>query len=103
MSTTKYVLLGALGVAALLLLTTDKGKKLRGDFADLAKDNAKKWKKSFGKMSASAAETVDELKDMLTSEVDGLTGDARERIENIVASATNSGRKLKKNVGNHVA
>ena len=101
MSTTKYVLLGALGVAAVLLLTTDKGKKLRGDFTDLAKDNAKKWKKNFGKMGSTASDAIDDLKEMLSSEIEGLSDDARERIEAIVHGSAKTAAKVKKAAANH--
>ena len=103
MRTTKYVLFAALGVAAVLLLTTDKGKEMREDMEDVAKKNAKKWKEKLAKIGSSTSDTIADLKDMLSSEIEGLSDDARERIEAIVSGAAKSSNKIKKNVSKQLS
>lgn len=99
MKTTKFVLFAALGVAAVLFLTSDKGKEMREDLAD----NAKKLKKKLGKMGSGATDTLAELKEMLGNEIEGLSDDARERIETIISSGTKTAGKLKKNVSQQLS
>ena len=101
MRTTKYVLFGALGVAALLLLTSDSAKKMRDGLDKKAMANAEKWKSRLSKMGSSAAGTLDELRELLSAEIEGLSDDARQRIENIVNGSTKSAAKLKR-AANHM-
>ena len=100
MRTAKYLLFGALGVAAVLLLTSEKARKVRLDLEDKAKDNADKWKEKLASMGNSASKTVGELKELLGSEMEGLSDDARERIERVLNKSARSANGLKKNISN---
>ncbi len=95
MRTTKYVLFAALGVATLLLLTSDTAKDLRDDLEEGAKKNAKKWKNKLARIGSSTADTVADLKEMLSSEIEGLSDDARARIEAIIDGTAKSSSKIK--------
>lgn len=97
MNNLKYALFAGLGVATLLLLTTDRGKKIRENVADKAKDNAQRWKERLTRMGAGAADRLDELKDLLSTEVEGLGDDARARIEKIVNGTTKTLKKAATN------
>lgn len=96
MSTTKFVLFGALGVAALLLLTSERARKIRVDIEDKAKENADLLKDKIWSLTGSASHTVTELKEMLADEVEGLSADARTRIEAILNKTAKSTNGLKK-------
>src|SRR5471030_1268614 len=98
MRTTKYVLFTALGIAAVLLLTSDSAKEMREELEEAAKKNAKKWKSKLSKMGADTADTIADLKDMLSNEIEGLSDDARERIEGILDGTAKSASRIKKNV-----
>ncbi len=103
MNTTKYVLFAALGVAAVLLLTSDKAKDLRDDLEANALKNAKKWRKKFGKISTDATDKLADLKNMLTDEIEGLSDDARERIEGILNESSKTAGKMKANVSKQMS
>lgn len=103
MRTTKYVLFAALGVAALLLLTSDTAKDMRDDLEEKAKKNAKKWKNKLSKMSVDTSDTIADLKDMLSNEIEGLSDDARERIETILDGSAKSAGKVKKNISKQLS
>lgn len=102
-STMKYLLLGALGLTVAALLTTDKAKELREGMQDAAMKRAKKLQKKLGKLGASTIDSVSDLKDMLSSQIEGLTDDARERIEKILDTATQEGGKAKKNLAEQLS
>lgn len=99
MNTTKYLLFTALGVAAVLLLTSDRAKELR----DEAEDNAKKWAVKFKRISNGTGDTLAELKNLLSNEIEGLSDDARERIENIINGTTKSVKKAGKNLNSQLS
>ncbi len=103
MQTAKYLIWTALGVAAVLLLTSDKARGLRTDLEDKAMDNAKKLRKRLGKMGNSASGTLSELRDILSDEVEGMSDDTRTRLQNIVKGTTKSAGKLKKNLSSEMA
>ncbi len=92
MRTSKLLLLAAVGGAVALLLTTEKGKKIRRNIAD----NAEDWK---DQLNDYATDTLASLKKMVSKEVDGLTDDARAQISDLVAEGTKAGKKVKKTVG----
>lgn len=94
MNTTKYVLFGALGVAALLLLTSDKAKELRNDLDD----RAKKLTDKLMKAGNNTATTLAELRELLNNEIEGLSDDARQRIENILNGTSKNMSKMKRQV-----
>jgi len=62
MSTAKFLLYTALGVAAVLLLTSDKAKEVRDDLEDKAKDRAKQWKEKWSKVASDTNGMVSDLK-----------------------------------------
>jgi len=99
MGPNKIFLFAAVGVAAVLLLTSDKAKELRND----AEDNAKKWKKKFYKLAGSTADSVTDLKDIIGSEIEGLGDDARERIMTILNESGKSGKRIKKNISGQLS
>lgn len=102
MRTTKYVLFGALGIAAVLLLTSEKARKIRLDIEDKTKDSADKWKDRLRNIGSSASHTLAELRDLLSTEIEGLSDDARERIEHVLNGTARSANGLKKNVKNQL-
>jgi gas vesicle protein len=103
MRTTKYVLFAALGIAAVLLLTSDAAKDMRDDLEEKAKKNAKKWKGKLNKMGSDTADTISDLKDMLSNEIEGLSDDARERIETILNGSAKSATKIKGNLSKQLS
>ena len=103
MRTTKYVLFAALGIAAVLLLTSDTAKEMRDDLEEKARKNAKKWKSKLSKMGADTSDTISDLKDMLSNEIEGLSEDARERIEGILDGTAKSVNKVKRNISNQLS
>lgn len=103
MQTAKYVLFGALGVAAVLLLTSAKARQIREELEDKAKDNAEKWKGRLWTMGSNAKNTLADLRDLLDSEIEGLSEDARAKIESVLNKADSSANGLKKNIANKLA
>jgi DNA anti-recombination protein RmuC len=100
MRTTKFILFGALGVAAVLLLTSERARKIRVDLEDQAKTNADKWKEKLASMGNSANKSLAELRELLDSNLDGITDEAKERIEKILNKSARSANGLKKNISN---
>ncbi len=72
MRTSSWLLLGAAAGAVALLLTTERGKKIRHDISD----NLGDWKDQLGKMTHKGK---NKLKKMATSEMDGLSNGALTR------------------------
>ena len=62
MKTVKYFLYAALGVTAILLLTSDRAKEVRDDLEDKAMDKAKKWKAKWSKLANDGNGMVADLK-----------------------------------------
>lgn len=102
MRTTKYILFGALGVAAVLLLTSGRARKVREDLENKAKENATKWKGKLWNIGGSANKTLSELRDLLNSKVEGLSEDARAKIEAILSKTASSADGHKKNISNQL-
>ncbi|MCW3122730.1 MAG: hypothetical protein JWQ38_2222 [Flavipsychrobacter sp.] len=103
MRTTKYVLFAALGLAAVIFLTSDTAKELREDLEANAKKNAKKLKKKFGKIGSDATDKLADLRDMVSNEIEGLSDDARERIESILNDTAKTAGKVKANAGKQLS
>lgn len=61
MTTLKYLLYTSLGIAAVLLLTSDKAKDIRDKVEERAKENAKLLKSKLSRMR-SATDGVTDLK-----------------------------------------
>ena len=91
---TKYVLFGAVGLAAILLLSTDQAKELR----EAAMQKAKDLRKRLRKLNDGASDAVADFRDMMGSEMEGLSDDARERIETILEKAKKDVEKIKKSL-----
>jgi len=91
MNTLKFLALAGLGVAGVLLLTTDKGKELRGNIAD----TAGKWGKKLRKSAGENLDRLNELKDMVGDEISGLSDDARSRIMQILDESAKVGKSMK--------
>ncbi len=98
MRTTKYVLFEALGIGAILLLTSDRARKLRMQLDEKAKENADLLKDKLWLFNDSAGHTVAELKELLKDEVEGLSDNARAKIEQILDKASVKANGLKKDL-----
>ena len=103
MRTTKYVLFAGLGIAAVILLTSDRAREIREDIEDNARKNAKKWKQKLANIGNEASDTLADLKNMLSCEIEGLSDDARKRIEHILNDTTKSAAKIKSNVSKQLS
>jgi F0F1-type ATP synthase membrane subunit b/b' len=103
MRATKYLLFAGLGVAALLLLTSDKAVELREELEENAKENAKKWRQKLAWMGNDTSDKLADLRSLLASEIDGLSDDARQRIENIIDGTTKTAGKIKKNLNSQLS
>lgn len=95
MATGKILLFTALGVGAVLLLTSERARNIRKDLEDKAKDNADKWKDKLSNMSTTANKKLGKLRDLLSDEVEGLGYDARNKIENILNDVSEKTDKMK--------
>lgn len=98
MRTTKYLLFGALGIGAILLLTSERARKLRVQLDDTARENANLLKDKLLVFGGSASHTLAELRQLLESEVDGLSDDARAKIEQILNKVSTKTNGLKKDL-----
>jgi gas vesicle protein len=103
MRTTKYLLFAGLGIAAVILLTSDRAREIREDIEDNAKKNAKKWKQKLANIGNETSDTLADLKNMLSCEIEGLSDDARERIEHILNDTTKTADKIKSNVSKQLS
>lgn len=75
-----------LGLAVGLLIAPEKGEDTR----DAIADTAEKWKDKFNRLVGRAGARLDDLKSMLGNEIEGLSEDARNKIQKIL-SESNSG------------
>lgn len=81
----------ALGAAVALLLTTDKGKEWRDDLVD----NADEWRKKLKKLARTAGSELSDLRERVSAELDGVSGEARKRIQQILDEAGDVSEKAK--------
>lgn len=95
----KIIVLAAFAGAIVALFTTDKGKELRDDIQDAAGD----WSDSLSDLLDKASCTVDDLKQMVSKEIAGLSKDAREHIQSIIEESVKSGKKMKQTATNGLA
>ncbi len=98
MRTTKYVLFGALGIGAILFLTSERARKLRMQLDEKARENADLLKDKLWLFNDNAGHTVAELKELLKDEVEGLSDNARAKIEQILDKASVKANVLKKDL-----
>ena len=103
MRTTKYLLFAGLGVAAIILLTSDRAREIREDIEDNARKNAKKWKQKLANIGSETSDTLTDLKNMLNTEIEGISDDARERIKHILNDTTKTADKIKSNVSKQLS
>jgi|SRR3954467_2655986 gas vesicle protein len=91
--------LGALaGLAIGLLIAPEKGSDLREDIAD----NATKLKNRLNKLVGRADAGLDDLRDLLEQNIDGLAEDVRHRILTILDDATEMSYSSKSKLTNGV-
>ena len=83
MSKTSFITGAFLGLAAGLLLAPQKGEDLREDLTD----KAKKMKKKLDRITGKAATEINDLRDLLEDEIDGLSNDMRYRLLTILDEA----------------
>ena len=76
---------------------------MRDELEDKAKKNAKKWKNKLGKIGADTSDTISDLKDMLSNEIEGLSDDARERIEGVLNGSAKSATRMKANLSKQLS
>jgi hypothetical protein len=95
----KLLLLAAAGATVAVLLSTKKGRKLTQDLAD----NANGWKDSLVKLAGKYGDKLTSIRDMVNNEVEGLSSDAREKINAILDEGTSSAKKVKRKVGNQLS
>ncbi|MCD6011115.1 MAG: hypothetical protein K0Q79_977 [Flavipsychrobacter sp.] len=103
MNTLKFVLFGALGVAAVVLLTSERARNMRVELEDKAKENADLLREKLYSLTGSASHTLSELRTLLSSEIEGLSSEARTQIENILNKTARSANGVKRNVANKLA
>jgi len=84
MSTSRFVAGALCGLVVGLLIAPEKGTELREDIAD----TATKWRDKLNRMMGNAEASLDDLRDLLEKNVDGLTEDVRHRILTILDDAS---------------
>ncbi|RYE25779.1 MAG: hypothetical protein EOP51_02855 [Sphingobacteriales bacterium] len=106
MKTSRLLLIAAAGGAIALLLTTKKGKKITSDIAD----NASDWKDAFMKLATDYGDKLSQyggklnnLKNLVSNEIEGLSDDAREKIAGILEEGASSANKVKRKVGSQLS
>ena len=94
MSASKFFAGALVGVVAGLLLAPEKGEDLRSDIAD----SAEKWKRKFYRLTGKTGAELEDLRDMLEDEIEGLSDDVRSRIITILDEASDKAMKAKNNL-----
>jgi len=94
MSTSKFFAGALIGLVAGLLIAPEKGEEMREDIAV----NAEKWKKKLNRMLGKTGAELQDLKNLLGDEVDGLSDDVRHRILNILDETNNTASSIKRNI-----
>jgi gas vesicle protein len=94
MSTSKFFAGALVGIVAGLLLAPEKGEDLRNDIAE----SAGKWKKKLYRAAGKAGAELDDLRDILQEEINGLSDDVRQRILTILDESEKSAKNIKRNV-----
>jgi len=93
MSASKFFAGALVGVVAGLLLAPEKGEDLRSDIAD----SAEKWKRKFYRLTGKTGAELEDLRDMLEDEIEGLSDDVRSRIITILDESAKSAKNIKRN------
>ena len=92
MKATKILALAAIGLAITFLTTTKKGKKIREGLAD----NADDLMGSLSDLAGKAGNKFSKLQSLIADEVEGLTDDARTKIQDILESSQGAAKSLAK-------
>jgi hypothetical protein len=69
MNVMKYLLLAGIGVAAVLLLSTERAVAMRGNIEDTIVDNSKRLLKMLDSISSDTTNKLADLKNMLKSKL----------------------------------
>ena len=80
MSTSRFMAGAIIGLVTGLLIAPKRGEELRGDIAD----TAEKWTDKFNRMVGKTGAQLEDLKNLLGREIDGLNDDVRHRIMTIL-------------------
>jgi gas vesicle protein len=99
MKISKLLVFAAIGVAAGLLLTTEKGAALREDLADAAGD----WKEKLNKLARKSGSQLSDLRDLVSKEISGLSDDTRQRITDILDEGEGKAKNMRKKVSSEMA
>lgn len=96
MSTSRFFAGALIGLVAGLMLAPEKGEDMRKDVAD----TAQKWKRKLNRLAGKAGPELNDLKNMLSEEVEGLGEDVRHRMLNILEESSDSAYRLKSSFSN---
>jgi|SRR6185312_853049 len=99
MSTSRFLAGAIIGVAVGLLIAPEKGEDMREDIAD----TATKWKRKLNKMVGKTGAELDDLKNMLGEEIQGLGDDVRHRLLTIIDESSQSAKNIKSTISNGIA
>jgi len=80
MSTSRFMAGAIIGLVTGLLIAPKRGEELREDIAD----TAEKWTDKFNRMVGKTGAQLEDLKNLLGREIDGLSDDVRHRIMTIL-------------------
>lgn len=94
----KFLAGALLGVVAGLLLAPDKGENTRQNLSDMAGD----WKDRLNRIAGRGGLSLDDLRDYLSQNIDGLSSDVKHRILTIIDETTDMAYTPKPQVTNTV-
>ncbi len=87
----KFLTGAAIGIVIGLLVAPEKGEDLRNDLAD----TAEKWKTKLDRLRGRANANLDDLRNLLDQEIDGLNDDIKHRILTILDDANDMAYQTK--------
>jgi hypothetical protein len=99
MQTIKFLFFTGLGAAGVLFLTSAKARQMRQD----VESNTRLWKSQLRRIGRRAANTLSDLRLLLSSEIEGLSDDTRQRIVNILNGTAQATAKVRKSTNGHLA
>jgi gas vesicle protein len=94
MSTSKFFAGALLGLVAGLLLAPEKGEDLRNNIAG----SADKWKRKFNRMTGKTGAELDDLRNLLEEQIEGLNDDVRYRLITILEESKDSARNIRDDI-----
>lgn len=98
MSTSKFFAGALVGLVAGLLLAPEKGEDLRNDLAD----TADKLKKKFDRLRGKAGAELNDLRQILEDEINGLSEDVRYRLLTILDETEAHADHLKRDIASEL-